>query len=128
MLAFMLAKYANTVYAIEPLSSLRNFIRKKANKEKLNNIYAIDGFLDLIPFPDNSIDVLMTSNAIGWNLEKELKEIERVVKPNGNVVHLIRTNNNDDTFYHDILTSQKWGYKHTGFNDNNRCKYCKIIK
>ena len=37
MLAFLLAKYAKTVYAIEPVTSFRNFIREKANKEQCSN-------------------------------------------------------------------------------------------
>lgn len=123
MLAFLLAKYAKTTYAIEPISSFRNFIREKANKEKQNNIYAIDGFLDSIPLTNNFIDVLMTSNAIGWNLEKELEEIERVVKPNGHAIHLMRTSGKEaENPFHDILISPKWNYSFEQHEENNRLK------
>lgn len=128
-LSFLLAKHAGTVYAIEPLSSFRGFIRNKALKEKTNNIYTIDGFLDSIPLPDNSIEILFTSNAIGWNLNEELKEIDRVVKPNGQAIHLMRSiGNESENPFHDTLISAKWNYRFYKYTDNEglRIKYVKM--
>ena len=123
VLAFLLAKYAKTVYAIEPITGFRNFIREKADKEKRGNIYAIDGFLDSIPFPENSFDILFTSNAIGWNLEKELQEIERVVKPNGKAIHIMRADDNEtENPFHKRLISSDWNY------DFNKCQSTEGLK
>jgi len=131
MLAFLLSKYVKTVYAVEPIGSFRHFIREKAKKEKVKNLYPIDGFLDLIPLPDNSLDILFTSNAIGWNLEAELIEVERVVKPGGQVINLIR-NLEPGTVnpFHDILISEKWKYtfKQYGSSKEIKIKYSKIVK
>ena len=131
MLAFLLAKYARTVYAIEPIVSFRNFIREKANKERCSNIYAIDGFLDSIPFPENSFDILFTSNAIGWNLEKELQEIERVVKPNGQAIHIMRVSENEtENPVHNRLISSDWNYDFYKYQDADglKFKYIKSVK
>lgn len=131
MLAFLLAKYARTVYAIEPITSFRHFIREKANKEKCSNIYAIDGFLDSIPFPENSFDILFTSNAIGWNLEEELQEIERVVKPNGQAIHIMRVSDNEsENSFHKRLISSDWNYNFYKYQDASgfKLKYTKIMK
>jgi len=131
MLAFLLAKHAKTVYAIEPITSFRNFIREKADKEKFSNIYVMDGFLDSIPIPDNSIDLLFTSNAIGWNLEKELQEIERVVKPNGQAIHLMRAGDNEtENPFHKRLISSDWNYNCREYQGTGRLKvkYSKTIK
>lgn len=131
MLAFLLAKYARTVYAIEPNTSFRNFIREKANKKKCSNIYAIDGFLDSIPLPKNSFDILFTSNAIGWNLEKELQEIERVVKPNGLAIHIMRVSDNEtENPFHQRLISSDWNYDFYKYQDSAglKLKYIKTIK
>ncbi|MBE9511080.1 MAG: methyltransferase domain-containing protein [Bacteroidetes bacterium] len=128
-LAFQAAQIAVTVFAIEPVTSLRRFIRDKANKENVKNLYAMDGFLDSIPLPDNSADVLMTSNAIGWNLEDELKEIERVLKPNACAIHLLRNSDpKAENPLHNILISPDWKYTCTQYNDNNglKIKYYKI--
>lgn len=129
--AFMLSAFANTVYAIEPIGSFRTYIREKANKEKCKNIYTIDGFLDTIPLPDNSIDILFTSNAIGWNLEKELMEIERVVKPGGQAIHLMRSiENESDNPFHNTLISSDWKYDCIQYQATGgiKIKYSKFIK
>jgi ubiquinone/menaquinone biosynthesis C-methylase UbiE len=130
MLAFMLAKYAETVFAIEPISSFRTFIRQKATKINCSNLYAIDGFLESIPFPGDTFDVLFTSNAIGWNIEKELHEIERVVKPNGQAVHIMRVNENiAESPVHVKLISGEWNYKFSQSTDENgmKVKYLKTL-
>lgn len=115
-LTFLVAKYAESVFAVEPLESFRQFLKEKVSIENVKNIFVEDGFLDSIPFPDNSIDVLMTSNAIGWNLENELKEIERVLKPEGLAIHLLQAS---DTYAEnslgEILISPEWKYKCTKY-------------
>lgn len=130
MLAFLLAQYAETVYAIEPLSSFRTFIRQKAIKDNGRKVYAVDGFLDAIPFPDDFFDILFTSNAIGWNIEKELQEIERVVKPHGQAIHLMRINKNvTENPVHEKLVSADWNYTFSKTQDTDglKLKYFKTI-
>lgn len=131
MLAFLLAQYAETVYAIEPVSSFRTFIRQKAAKDNYRNVYAVDGFLESIPFPNNSFDILFTSNAIGWNIEKELQEIERVVKPNGQAIHIMKVNKNVvENPVHEKLISKEWNYNFNETPDENwyKLKYSKTIR
>ena len=130
MLAFLLAKYATTVYAVEPISSFRTFIRQKASTGNYSNVYVVDGFLESIPFPENTFDILFTSNAIGWNIEKELQEIERVVKPTGQAIHIIRVNENvTENPVHEKLISGEWNYKFNETTDENgtKLKYIKTI-
>ena len=130
-LAFYAAQFADTVFAVEPVQSLRQFIRNKASNENVKNIYAIDGFLDAIPLPDNSADVLITSNAIGWNLKDELREIERVLKPNACAIHLLRNPDaKAENPLHDFLISPEWEYVCTKYQDTSgwKFKYYKIIK
>ena len=130
-LAFSIAPLAKTVFAVEPVTSLRQFIKEKALSEKSNNIFVIDGFLSLIPLPENTADVLITSQAIGWNLEDELKEIERVVKPGGYAIHLLGYSDIEDmNELHDYLTNIPWGYDYSSHKDNTdlKRKYWKIIK
>jgi ubiquinone/menaquinone biosynthesis C-methylase UbiE len=117
-LAFMMAQFAETVYAVEPVRGFREFIKEKAIKENVKNLFAIDGFLDSIPFPDNSVDALMTSQAIGWNLKAELNEIERVLKPNGYAIHLFKYDDADveaGKKLHNFLTSSEWNYECTKY-------------
>lgn len=82
------------------------------------NIYPIDGFLDAIPLPDDFADVLITSNAISWQLEDELLEVERVVKPHGQVVHLTGyTQEIEDDPIFAVMTSPNWLYQCANYGD-----------
>lgn len=129
--AFEIAKLAKTVFAVEPVTGLRRFIREKAAREKVINLFALDGFLDSIPFPDDSMDILVTSNAIGWNLENELIEIERVLKPGGHAIHLLRSlDEMEENPFHSVLTSDTWNYAIIQIPEEKgmRLKYFKTIK
>jgi len=129
-IAFLAAPFAKTVFAVEPVSAFRNFIREKAKKEEVHNLFAIDGFLDSIPLPDSSADILITSNAIGWNLSAELEEIERIVKSGGLAIHLMRNLNlKIENPFHDILISAKWKYAFKEYENSTeiKLKYSKII-
>jgi len=130
-LAFLVAKHAETVFAVEPVLCFRQYMKEKAAKETANNFFVVDGFLDSIPFPDNSIEVLMTSNAIGWNLENELEEIERVLKPSGCAIHLLQSGDSGtDNTLHEFITSPRWKYKFTKYPKTTgfKQKYFKTMK
>ena len=121
-IAFMLAEFAKNVFAVEPVSSFRRFIREKAARENVNNLFVVDGFLDSIPLPDNSLDVLLTSNAMGWNLEDELPEIERVLKPKAHAIHLFLADAGTGNPLHDVLVSPPWNYLLTGSEEDGKMK------
>jgi len=81
------AQTARQVFAVEPVTRLRHFIRERAAQAGLSNVFVIDGFLHAIPLPDGLADVLITSHALGWRLEDELRELERVVTKGGMIIH-----------------------------------------
>ncbi len=121
-IAFLVAPLSLTVFAVEPVTSLRSFMKKKAVEKGLKNLYIMDGTLDSIPLPDHSLDILITSNAIGWNLMEELHEIKRVVKPGGHAIHLLQAEEKVENPFHEILTSSPWHYTCLGETDENRIK------
>lgn len=86
---FAIASACQVVFAVEPVASLRAYIRDKAHRKTLGNVYVIDGTLAAVPLPDGSADALITQRALGWDLDSELAEIERVVKPGGVALHLL---------------------------------------
>jgi ubiquinone/menaquinone biosynthesis C-methylase UbiE len=110
------ASKARYVFAVEPVGRLRQFIREKAAAAGLSNVFVMDGFLHQIPLPDGFADVLITSHALGWCLEAELREFERVVKPGGYIVHCPGTAevpSEEET--HTRLISPDWGYAYARF-------------
>ena len=86
--AFGAVSRARHVYAVEPVARLRQFMREKAAASGISNLFVLDGTLDAIPLPTDTADVLLTCRAIGWRLEGELVEIERVVRAGGIALHL----------------------------------------
>jgi SAM-dependent methyltransferase len=86
--AFGAVSRARHVFAIEPVARLREFMRAKAAASGTTGLYVLDGTLDAIPLPAGTADVLLTCRAIGWRLEQELIEIERVVRAGGVALHL----------------------------------------
>ncbi len=128
--AFAAAQTARLVFAVEPGSSLRQFIRAKAARIGATNLYALDGFLHAIPLPDGFADVLITSRAIGWQLEDELCEIERVLKAGGYAIHLSGpASDTEDSPLHACLTSSQWGYTYSRYEDKEgwKSKYWKRL-
>ncbi len=86
--AFGAVSAARHVYAVEPVARLREFMRDKATASGTTNLFVLDGTLDAIPLPTDTADVLLTCRAIGWHLDEELVEIERVVRVGGVALHL----------------------------------------
>ncbi len=128
------AQTGSQVFAVEPIARLRQFIRQKATKTGLKNLFVVDGFLHDIPLPDGFADVLITSQAIGWRLEDELKEIERVVKKDGFIIHRSSTTKDKIEIQghedlHSCLTSTKWQYEFARYEepDGWKIKYWKQV-
>ena len=122
------AEHARHVFAVEPVGRLRRFIRERAAELDLSNPYVVDGFGHAIPFPDGFADVLITSHALGWKLEDELKEFERVTRPGGFIIHCPGTadrESNNET--HECLISAPWNYEFARYEeaDGTKRKYWK---
>ena len=49
---FTVAPLAAVVFAVEPVGNLRDYLREKARRLGLTNVYPVDGLLTRIPFPD----------------------------------------------------------------------------
>ncbi len=88
VVAFAACPAAREVFAVEPVATLRKYIRDRANELGIDNLFVLDGFLHAIPLPVACADVLVTRQAIGWRLDEELSEIERVLKQGGIALHL----------------------------------------
>ena len=127
ILSLLLSDYSKTVYAIEPLGSFRNYLQNRIQKNSIDNIFIIEGFLNRIPLPDHSLDFVFTSNALGWDFDQEQKEIERVIKPGGKAIHLMRAfDRNAVSPYHSQLL--KYNYKLHHFEAKGfKAKYIKKL-
>jgi ubiquinone/menaquinone biosynthesis C-methylase UbiE len=124
------ADTARHVFAVEPVGRLRQFIRDKAATGGLKNLFVLDGFLDAIPLPDGFADVLITSHALGWRLEDELREMERVVGAGGTLIHCPGTAETEgEEAQHVRLISPDWQYHWANYEeaDGRKRKYWKRL-
>lgn len=82
-LAFAAAEKAREVYAVEPVETLRHFLREKCKADNISNVRVTDGFVEALPYPDDTFDIVMSGHVVGDDLDRELAELERVCKPSG---------------------------------------------
>ena len=109
---FAVAPAARHVFAVEPVGTLRRYLRDRASRDGVPNVYVVDGFLHAIPLPADTADVLVTCHSIGWSLPRELAEIERVLRPGGTAVHLFGVEAAgplDGPLFHGLVDG---GYRH----------------
>nr|MBR4279739.1 class I SAM-dependent methyltransferase [Clostridia bacterium] len=82
-LTFAAAEKAAEVYAVEPVETLRHFLREKCKREGICNVRATDGFVEALPYPDSTFDVVLSGHVVGDDYDREIAEMERVCKPGG---------------------------------------------
>jgi len=124
------ATTASAVVAVEPVPRLQRFIRDKAALSGRRNIRVVAGFGHDIPLPDDSADVVITSHALGWRLEDELAEFERVVAPAGYIIHCPGTAEiAAEEQQHRRLIEPAWNYRFARFReaDGWKRKYWKQL-
>lgn len=82
-LTFAAAERAAEVYAVEPVGTLRQFLREKCKADGVRNVRVTDGYVEALPYPDDTFDIVLSGHVVGDDLDTELAELERVCKPGG---------------------------------------------
>lgn len=126
-LTFVAAARAATVWAVEPVGNLRLYILERARALGLRNVYAVDGLIEAIPFPDRFADICMGGHVFGDHPAAEMRELERVVKPGGTVVLCPGNVDKDDPVHAALVAG---GYAWARFaepGDGTKRKYWKCI-
>jgi len=96
-IAFSLAKASKIVYTLEPVWERTRFVNIRIQQENIQNIKPICANALHMPFPDSFFDLVVLNGVLEWveyltddikpnrAQEQVLKEISRVIKPNGTV-------------------------------------------
>ncbi|NIM92188.1 MAG: methyltransferase domain-containing protein [Anaerolineales bacterium] len=113
-LALIAAETAHAVYAVEPVSNLRRYLREKARCLGFRNLFPVDGLITDIPFEDGFADVTMGGHVFGDNPQEEIKELMRVTKTGGMVI-LCPGNVDEDNDAHLVLVSK--GFQWSRFEE-----------
>ena len=96
---------AHAVFAVEPVGTLRRFIKEKARKLGLPNVFAVSGLITDLPYPDDFLDIVMGGHVFGDQPKAEYLELARVVKPGGMII-LCPGGNDTDDHRHSFLANQ----------------------
>jgi len=126
-LALVAASTAAAVFAVEPVGNLRRFLRQKALRQGLANVYPADGLVTDIPFPDGFADVTMGGHVFGEVPDAEVREVLRVTKPGGTVI-ACPGNNDVDNETHEVFIA--YGFEWSRFEepeDGTKRKYWKRV-
>jgi len=127
-LAFIAAENASVVFAVEPVSNLRRYIKQKARAQNLTNIFPVDGLFTDLPFPDGFADITMGGHVFGDQPQLEYTEMKRVTKPGGMLI-LCPGTNLTETKPHEFLVSQ--GFSWSSFEEPQegmKRKYWKLVE
>jgi hypothetical protein len=85
-LALVAAEQAHAVFAVEPVTNLRRYIKEKAHRQGLHNVFPVDGLITELPFPDGFADVTMGGHVFGDHPAEEYAEMKRVTRPGGMII------------------------------------------
>lgn len=124
-LAFIAAKKASVVFAIEPVGNLRLYIKQKVRAQQITNVFPVDGLITDIPFPDVFADITMGGHVFGDTPEVSYGEMKRVTKPGGMII-LCPGTSIKETKVHEYLVGQ--GFECSTFEepgDGTKRKYWK---
>ena len=127
-LTLAVAEKAETVFAVEPVTNLRNYLKKKAQAGNLKNVYPVDGLITGIPFPHQFADITMAGHVFGEYLEREYEELRRVTKRGGMII-LCPGNNDLDNDTHTFLVLR--GFEWSRFaepRDGVKRKYWQVVR
>ncbi|MRR31521.1 methyltransferase domain-containing protein [bacterium] len=103
-MALPVAALAKAVFAVEPVGNLRSYLKSRARRMGLSNIYPVDGLITDLPFPDGFADITMGGHVFGDVVEAELAELERVTR-SGGIILLCPGNNDADNETHRFLAA-----------------------
>ena len=127
-LALTAAPLARWVFAVEPVSRLRDYLREKARAQGLSNLYVVDGLITQIPYPDSYADVVLGGHVFGDDLAAEYHEVLRVTRPGGMILFLPATGDEDnDTYRYLVEHGFQWArFEEPG--DGMKRKYWKLVE
>ncbi|EHU1480701.1 methyltransferase domain-containing protein [Acinetobacter baumannii] len=86
--AYNVARHADLVFAYDLSHEMLDTVSKAANARKIKNIFVQQGIAEDMPFTDEQFDVIISRySAHHWqHVPTAMKEINRVLKPNGIVI------------------------------------------
>ena len=126
-LTFAAAEKAAEVYAVEPVETLRHFLREKCREDGIRNVRVTDGFVEALPYPDDTFDIVMSGHVVGDDYDREIAEMERVCKPGGIILDVPGDQHRDIGIKQAMLGHGFEPLPYIGSFGAQVVRYCKIV-
>lgn len=130
--AFAIAPFAQAVYCVEPVWNLRRYLKNRAVKENINNIFVIDGIIQRLPFAADFADVTVSGHVVGDDIASETAEMERITRLGGMTILCPGNSDVDNDIHKQFLElGYSWSrFLEPGkdFGSRYKRKYWKTIK
>jgi ubiquinone/menaquinone biosynthesis C-methylase UbiE len=133
ILTELLVDKVKTIYAVEPNKEMRLASENSLHKNK--NYISINGTAENTSLNDNSVEYITAAQAFHWfDIEKTLKEFNRISKANGILILVWNNRTNDTDFlkrYEEILKLYANDYNevnHSNLTENqlSKCFYSEM--
>lgn len=74
-------------YGLDMTPEMLNLARQNAREAQANNVEFLEGYIEAIPLPDHSVDVVISNCVINLSTDKPavFSEIHRVLRPGGRI-------------------------------------------
>lgn len=126
-LTFAAAERAAEVYAVEPVATLRQYLRTRCREEGISNIHVTEGFIEDLPYPDNTFDIVLSGHVVGDDYAREIAEMERVCKPGGLILDVPGDQHRDSVLKEDMLRHGFEPLPYTGSFGAKVIRYRKVV-
>lgn len=126
-LAFAAAERAEAVYCVEPVGTLRSYLREKCKAAGLRNVRVTDGFVEDLPYPDSTFDVVMSGHVVGDDYDREIAELERVCRPSGIILDVPGDQHQDIPLKQELIIRGFEALPYTGSFGAKVIRYRKVI-
>lgn len=96
---------ASTIYGIDPNTESLQAAQRKMEHWGIKNIQLLEGVAENIPLSDKSIDLITSNNGINnvQDLDKVLSECSRLLKPHGQFIQAMNTEQTMVEFYDELI-------------------------
>ena len=126
-LTFAAAEKAAEVFAVEPVATLRHFLREKCRAEGIRNVRVTEGFVEDLPYPDSTFDLVISGHVMGDDYDREVAEMERVCKPGGLILDVPGDQHNDSVLKQELIDRGFEALSYTGSFGAKVIRYRKVV-
>lgn len=126
-LTFAAAEKAAEVYAVEPVGTLRQFLRESCKARGIRNIRVTEGFIEDLPYPDATFDIVLSGHVVGDDYDAEIAEMARVCKPGGLILDVPGDQHNPAAIKQEMVNRGFEALPYTGSFGAQVVRYRKVV-